>query len=158
MATDPADAFAAWCDGLVALAGQPGLEPERAELALGELRQRWNTLAELWELELGAVGRAWADTNLREFLARRRGLIDTPEEYADFARELLCVASVFEAEPARLAELLRPELVLLSEHLLQPGVVPVFRLLLLTIKRAAQATGDEDLRLWLRGVRDALPG
>jgi hypothetical protein len=119
---------------------------------------RINDLAsELGELRKYRTDRALGP-RLEAFAARRFELVDDSSEYA-LATDEVIVLSMVLADVAELAiPALKRSVIILSAVLTEEGVPRLFGQLLKRLRDLSRQSGDIELKAWLTGVADALPG
>jgi hypothetical protein len=112
---------------------------------------------ELRELRKYRTDRALGP-RLEAFAARRFELVDDSSEYALATDEVLVLSMVL-ADAAELAiPALKRGVIILSAVLSEEGVPRLFGQLLKRLRDLSRQTGDVELKAWLTGVADALPG
>lgn len=137
-------------DSVVDLSSRPS-SPDVLLQGLQELTAQFET-----------VSRYRSDSVLEEriksFAQRRFALIDVEPEYAETGNEILILsmALVNRAELAAVA--LKTAILGLSHNLTAPGVTEVFGKLLKRLQGLARTSEDDELKAWVEGAIDSLPG
>lgn len=91
------------------------------------------------------------------FAQHRFELVDSGEEYATAAEEILVLSMVAAEAPTLCIRALQQGVVALSSVLAEEGVVEQFGKLLRRLRQVARQTRDAELQAWLAGVAAALP-
>lgn len=117
--------------------------------------------ADVLRAELTSLAQSHSEEVLRgsfEAFARHRfELVDSGDEYATVAEEILVLSMVASEAPALCIRALQQGVVALSSVLGEEGVVQQFASLLRRLRQIARQTGDAELKAWLAGVAAALP-
>jgi hypothetical protein len=112
---------------------------------------------ELRELRKYRTDRALGP-RLEAFAARRFELVDDSSEYALATDEVIVLSLVLADAPDLAIPALKRGVIILSAVLTEDGVPRLFGQLLKRLRDLSRQTGDLELKAWLTGVADALPG
>jgi len=91
------------------------------------------------------------------FARHRFQLVDSGEEYATVAEEVLVLSMVASEAPRLCVRALQQAVMALSAVLGEEGAVQQFGALLRRLRQLARQTDDSELKAWLAGVAAALP-
>lgn len=97
-------------------------------------------------------------SGLENFAAHRFELVDESSEYALATDEVLVLSIVVAQAPELVVPALKRSVHILSRALLEEGVPALFGQLLKRLRDIARLTGELELKAWVTGVANALPG
>lgn len=121
------------------------------------LEQVGELAAELSQLRRYRTDRALS-SRLETYAARRLDLVDEAGEYALAVDEVLVLSIVLSDAAELVVPALKRSLSILSGVLSEQGTAELFGQLLKRLRDIARASGDAELKAWVAGVVNALPG
>lgn len=95
---------------------------------------------------------------VKTFAQRRLDLVDLDPEFAEVGNEVLLLSMVLVKRPTLAATALKTAILGLSHNLAAPDATPVFGKLLKRLQGLARTSDDEELKAWVQGAIDSLPG